>query len=108
MPPTAWKLALQPSPAALAGLPWKRDRIDAGDGKWAVNSQDEFSLIKCQQLETCLKIILTKELLKIVAIRSRFVNYISYKYISSREHLMGCGHIYIFWPIATPKRSTQC
>ena len=41
--------------------------------------------------------ILAKEILKIVAIRSRFVNFISCKYISSKVRLMRCGHILFFF-----------
>ena len=73
---------------------------------WKMGSQDKFPLINCKQLEVCLKMILAKEILKIVAIRSRFVNFMSYKYISSKVCLMRCGHIFFFFfffTYSTPK-----
>ncbi|MXQ94375.1 hypothetical protein E5288_WYG001181 [Bos mutus] len=47
VPPTAWKPALQPAPAALAGPRGRQIGTDAEDGKWAVRSQDKFPLINC-------------------------------------------------------------
>lgn len=49
--------------------------------------------------------ILNKVFLEIEAIGLIFVNYISY--ISSREYLMGCGHIFFSPTYTTPKYSPE-